>query len=369
MRKQIRTLIITILLVHIFFYIPSTQASQSSGHLFFAEQMREGPIRKYLSGDNLVEQQYFLGSLGIDSFWIAHLGTSLDIQKLLREKHKISLPQNLALLTHPIPDIHRSKPIEMTLSLLSQAENPQESAYALGWVSHFITDTHIHDLVNQWGGYSEISWDQNDANLTIHNRLEALESRYIFDRYGHILPVPALKGHDLQTPPDFMLRSLAATYPAISNYKPVQQQALIKTLHQSELLMKLSSQWFHYQATHTPREIHRTKHLIHRFRPQLGHMMDFLNDLPPRQSYTTSPPDLAFLQQWEQRHEDALRSSREIIPLCMIYLWTHQRHSADGVTDALAAERLRQIEAKLKALSPLNDLLKPREFYETQKKK
>ena len=76
----------------------------------------------------------------------------------------------------------------LALNLLDAARTDRERAYALGWISHYINDMFIHELVNNYGGYYELY----EAR---HALLEQLENKHVLASHPEVLtalsrPIP-----------------------------------------------------------------------------------------------------------------------------------------------------------------------------------
>lgn len=335
-------------------------ASDIHGHLFFASKMLDGPTKTYLTDDPQTVRMYLLGAVASDSFWLAHLATTPEVRTLLQKEYKVKLPGELDILREPLEDVHLSRPKNVALSLLAAAQTPEESAYVLGWITHFIVDAHIHDLINHRGGYFGGGFDPNNSKIKEHLRLEAVETRHVLTRYSKEMLLLRFNEHDIQSPDDFIVRAFAAAYPEKAAYRPPQAAAFVSIENKSGALMLDSSRWYYFQATHSSQEVTRIKKLIKRFRTNQGRMLELLATLPGEKTYMTT--DGAFIQEWENAKDATLASAREIMPLCVLYLWEHQRRVAVGHADELSDQTLARIGEKLKEIAPNDDLIKPRDF-------
>ncbi len=353
--KGLRRCLVVTLAVVLAVLSPATAgASQVHGHLLFAGGMLVGPVARYLADDPKLVRMYLLGAAAPDSLWMAHLATVPEVRALLKERYRVDLAQYVEPLPSPVADVHRARPVKVALSLLAAARTPEESAYALGWISHFIADARIHALVNRWGGFYDGDIGPDDARYAAHNSLEALESRHVLTRYRDDLDVKYFAEEDARSPGDFVVRALAAAYPVSPAFRPPEADAFIRLLDKTDALLFLSSRWAYYQGTHDPREIARAKGLLKRFRPELGRMTEVLTDLPGREEYLKTLVRSPFIGEWEIARKDILADGREILPLCVLYLWQRQ-HGADGA-DGL----LERIGGKLRCLAPGDDLINPR---------
>ena len=338
----------------------SAAASNIHGHLFFASKMLDGPTKTYLTDDPKVVRMYLLGAVAPDSFWLAHLATTPEVRILLEKEYKVKLPGEMDILREPLEDVHLSKPVNVALSLLAAAQTPEESAYAIGWITHFIIDGHIHNLINRRGGYFGGGFDPNDSKIKEHLRLEAVETRHVLTRYSKEMLLLRFHEHDIQSPADLIVRAFAAAYPEKAAYRLPQVAAFVRIENKSGALMLDSSRWYYYQATHSAQEIARIKRWIKLFRPEQGRMLELLATMPDEKTYMTT--DGAFIRDWENAKNAILASAREIMPLCVLYLWEHQRRAAGGHADELSDQTLTRIGEKLKEIAPNDDLIKPRDF-------
>jgi hypothetical protein len=334
-------------------------ASQVQGHLYFASKMLAGPVRTYLADDPRLVDMYMLGAVAPDSLWLAHLATVPEVRALLRARYGVELPDYAARLQSAVADVHRDRPVRVTLSLLAAARTPEERAYALGWVTHFVADAHVHALVNRHGGFYAGEFDADDPRMAAHNRLEALELRHVLTRYHDELILKKLPEAGARTPGEYIVRALAAAYPESSAYRPPDAAAFVRLLGETEDLMIYASRWFYYQATHSPREVARAKYLLKRFRPELGRMTALLTDLPDRELYVSSLAGGPFVREWEAARTEALADGADVLPLCVLYLW-RQQHRPPGEDDGYSAELLARIGEKLRRIAPGDDLINPR---------
>ncbi len=68
----------------------------------------------------------------------------------------------------------------LALNLLDSARTDAEKAYALGWISHYVNDIFVHDVVNQYGGFYELYAPH-------HKELEMLETKHVFSKHGDVV--------------------------------------------------------------------------------------------------------------------------------------------------------------------------------------
>lgn len=104
---------------------------------------------------------------------------------------------------------------ELALNLLDYAGvDPARRAYAIGWISHYINDLHVHQVVNQYGGYYQVDKDH-------HKELEQLESKHVIAAHGDIETISCVTvRYDRLGPTfaDFIFDAYRATYPTKSIY-------------------------------------------------------------------------------------------------------------------------------------------------------
>ena len=91
-------------------------------------------------------------------------------------------------------------------------------AFALGWISHYITDIYIHTLVERYGGVYDTPEGQNR-----HVQLELVESKHAAGK---------LKLDNVRFSPDlrsfaFLTRALTYIYPEVPAYKGKKREAII----------------------------------------------------------------------------------------------------------------------------------------------
>ena len=361
-RSHMNNIVLCIFVAMIIFAPITASASSVHGHLFFASKMLIGPAKIYLADDPQLTNLYMLGAVGPDSFWVARLSSVPEVREKLKKTYKVILPGRDETLRSLIKDVHRTTPIRVTLSLLPNAQTSEESAYALGWVTHFITDAHIHNLVNRWKGYSDKDFDLNDPFIATHNKLEALEARHILTKYSKDLIIKYFPERELQSSGSYDERFMHSAYPDDHNFQPPRVASFIFLLHEAEILMSDSSRWFYYQATHSPREIGRMKVLLKRFKPKEGRLIELVTDLPDRKQYLSEMSSSSFIQEWEKAKEEVLVSGRDIIPLCVTYLWLHQHQKAGEPDDPVLTDLLSRIGSELLRIAPDDDLIKPTPF-------
>ncbi len=100
------------------------------------------------------------------------------------------------------------KKAELALNLLDCAKTDREIAWALGWLTHYINDRFVHEVVNNYGGYY----------LKDHKRhilLEQLENKHVLATHPEVVthmakPVPAAES---DTFPGFIFDAYHKTWP------------------------------------------------------------------------------------------------------------------------------------------------------------
>lgn len=109
---------------------------------------------------------------------------------------------------------HYERTGELCLSFLREAQTPAERAFALGWVSHWMTDVYIHTLVNAYGG----CWDQPGQRHR-HSELEVVEAKHVYSIRQAVPGLGELTIAASEVPSSFITRAFGATY-AKPAYKP-----------------------------------------------------------------------------------------------------------------------------------------------------
>jgi hypothetical protein len=84
------------------------------------------------------------------------------------------------------------------------SEDEADLAFTLGWISHWITDTYVHTLVNRYGGPFN-----TDAGKRRHTQLELVESEHVAAEHGF----PKAKVTPDRARFQFLARSLGSVYP------------------------------------------------------------------------------------------------------------------------------------------------------------
>lgn len=136
----------------------SCWAGQIASHIYTAIRMRDylSPNCRKLVADN--KPAYLAGAQGPDITGVQHgIGGTL------------SWTPNQSVGE----EAHYTDTGKLTLIILETAKTPAEKAFALGWVTHYINDIHVHPVVNQYGGYYQ-------ADSARHKALEQLESKHVY---------------------------------------------------------------------------------------------------------------------------------------------------------------------------------------------
>lgn len=383
-------------------HLPLTAfASQVQGHLYAASRMIDEipQMRSFVSIGPLVHA-LMLGSVAPDAHWIAYAMTYSELRD--GEFKGMPIPEAIAELP-TATDAHMNQPIEVCLALLKAAETRGELAYALGWITHFITDTYIHDLINQWGGY----FYSGGANR--HKALEALECKHVIAQHADKMRLTRFEpGHlDSRMFGGLVIRAFATVYPDNPNYREPGAETFVEALVLGDEMVAFGSQWFYEYATNPPTDaLHslalQTMHDKERDRAAVFLAAIPRLPVPPRQDeyermftplrttvqasdtsleITLEMPDsrmhARFLHEWERAMDEAVRSAAHILPLCVAYgqkqmaHWRNipkdDRDYAAPLPPELEGEWSR-IRAALAAINPLDNLEKPREYADRQLK-
>ncbi len=332
-------------------------ASQVYGHLYFAELMLQPNSGQYLSFNDSTRNSYFLGSIAPDSAWIAHMVTNPAIHARLNEKYGISFPRKLRPVSSHLDDVHQFRPTDVSLQLFTSAATEENRAFAIGWLSHYIVDSYIHDLINQHGGFVTDPTQFENPAMKLHDRLEALEMRHVLELRGEALRDVAFNMRGTKLPDSFFLAALEKNYPH-NDFYGNHPEYFLRTFHLGSSLMLESTRWYGYQSEHSPSEIARMKKLIRRFRPSEGKALEVLTDLPSLQSYHEHLVKGNFISDWTIRAEEIRQSSKFIMDNCVAYYWWKDRHTATG--SEMSADALARIEGEMRRINPGDDLMLPR---------
>jgi len=141
-------------------------AGQMSSHDYTAMQARDSLTGAALAAVKGNEDAYLSGAQGPDTTGVVQY--ELDTRPA-------SLHRSVGNETHYDP--HKA---ELALNILDAAgKDPARVAYAIGWISHYINDIHVHEVVNNYGGYYKFYARQ-------HKVLEQLESKYVMCEHADI---------------------------------------------------------------------------------------------------------------------------------------------------------------------------------------
>lgn len=333
------------------------KASQVYGHLYFADIMVQSPGGCYLDLQDETRAEFFLGSLAPDSAWLAHMISSPQINGRLYNQYGIRLPKHLRPVSSQLDDVHQVRPTKVALQLLVLADKSTDRAFALGWLSHYIVDSHIHDLINRHGGYVVDPSIFDDPAMKLHDRLEALEMRHVLELRGARLRDIAFQTHRAQPPGAFLRLALGKVYPQNAFYER-HPEYFLRTFALASDLMLDSTRWYGYQSEHSEAKIARMKRLIRRFRPKAGKVLSVLTDLPPLPEYKKNLVKGPFIADWNRYAAEVAESSRYLMAQGAAYYWWRDRNSELG--DRLSAEALDRVAAELHRINPQNDLMQPR---------
>jgi len=73
-------------------------------------------------------------------------------------------------------EAHYERTGTLALWLLMRAKTQREFAFAVGWITHYLNDIHIHAVVNSYGGF----YGAGKGAKARHKALEMLETKHIF---------------------------------------------------------------------------------------------------------------------------------------------------------------------------------------------
>lgn len=337
----------------------STLASQVYGHLYFADLMLETNSGKYLALQDKTRNSFYVGSIAPDSAWIAHMITNPTIYERLRKKYGMNFPGNPSPVSSQFDDVHQLQPTQVSLQLLVSANSEEERAFALGWLSHYVVDSFMHDLINRHGGAVSDPTKFDDPAMKLHDRLESLEMRHVLELRGIALRSAARELHNVTLPSSFLRTTLNKAYSQNTFYKN-HSQYFLRTFHLASELMIESTRWYGYQSEHSPAEIARMKRLIRRFRPKVGKVVDVLTDLPSMQDYRQNLMHGAFISDWAIRSEELQKSSRFLMDNCAAYYWWKDHPTPLG--REMSAAVMSHIEGEMRRINPADDLMQPRPF-------
>jgi hypothetical protein len=160
------TLVLTLLLVA----AAGSDASQIPGHIYAALKALESAppaVQEVVSG-NL--EAYLCGAAGPD---VAYTASYIQLGASALIGLEVFPPGTEG---HGDDPRHGPKTGQLIRNMFDLADgNHQETAFALGWLTHYCVDNVIHPLVNQYGGYYAEDADH-------HKVLEMMESEHVFQK-------------------------------------------------------------------------------------------------------------------------------------------------------------------------------------------
>jgi hypothetical protein len=151
-------------LIIVFGMVSVAGASQQPGHIYIALTAMDylPPGTGKLLIDNL--DSYIAGATGPDIGLLAYA---------LREKMEVP---------HPGAYPHYQKTGQLIKNMLNRSQNGPETAFGLGWLTHYHVDCTIHPLVNAFGGYYTGAGALPGAKER-HVTLELFEAKHVMHTY------------------------------------------------------------------------------------------------------------------------------------------------------------------------------------------
>ena len=345
-------------------YLPANAAaSQVYGHLYFAGVMLDSSAGRSIALHNNTRSTFFLGSIAPDAAWVAHLLTQPEVRQRLSEKYEVQFPAKYRQHSTYIDDVHKLQPTAFSLQLVAMAGTAEEKAFAIGWLSHFVVDSFIHDLINRHGGYVNNPDLFDTAAMKTHDKLEAWEMRHVLQLDGLRLRSAAAEIDQCSLPLSLLRRTFARSHPFNRYYLDHQSDFGQYTTLASQLMLD-STRWYGYQSEHTPAEIYRMKKLIRRFRPRQGRLLEVLVDLPPQNQYEAEKSSFSFLIDWKTRSQQVAESSQRLMANAAAYYWWRDRNGE--FAGKMAADSLHRILTELDRINPADDLMLPRQNFQRQ---
>ena len=332
-------------------------ASQVYGHLYFAGIMLDSPSGRFLDHQDQTRTAFFLGSLAPDSAWMAHMISNPQVNGRLQTQYGITLPKNLRPVSSQLDDVHLVLPTKVSLQLLVAAEKMEDRAFALGWLSHYIVDSYIHDLINQYGGFVVDPTHFDDPVMKLHDRLEALEMRHVLELQGTRLRDISFQTRGAQPPGGYLRMALGKVY-ATNTFYNRHPEYFLRTFTLASSLMIDSTRWYGYQSEHSEAEIARMKRLIRRFRPSASKVLSVLPDLPSLHEYRNNLVNGPFIADWKIRAGEVAQTSRYLMDQCAAYYWWRDRNTDLGLQ--MSAEALHRVESEMRRINPRNNLMQPK---------
>ena len=108
-------------------------------------------------------------------------------------------------------------------------------AFALGWLSHYVTDTFIHTLVERYGGVYD-----TPAGQSRHVQLELVESKHVAAKYR----LPNLTFQQEKRVFTFLTESLARVYPDTDAFKGYRRPRVIHSGRHLDVEVRI--EWDYY---------------------------------------------------------------------------------------------------------------------------
>lgn len=176
------------------------QAGQIASHIYTALQMRGhlSPACRSIVDTNL--DAYLAGAQGPDITGVVQHGLG-------------------RLSTMPVPTVgeesHYDHTGELAANIVFSAKKPAEQAFALGWITHYFNDKHVHALVNQYGGYYKVAGPY-------HKVLEQLESKHVYASKSSVVTKALATSCPADLGPDFawfLIQGYSLTFPTNELYQ------------------------------------------------------------------------------------------------------------------------------------------------------
>lgn len=172
----------------------AAQASSIPGHVYSATAMLgrvpAGQFRTLLTNNRA---DYLTGAAGPDIAFVA------------------SDPKDR---TSAGAESHYDQTGDLCIVFLKEARTDAEKAFALGWVSHWITDINIHTLVNAYGG----NWEDKGKHHR-HSQLEVTEVKHVYELARTDPALAPLVLDQTHVPAEYMNRVFGKLYGKAA-YKP-----------------------------------------------------------------------------------------------------------------------------------------------------
>lgn len=180
----------------IFLLCAAAWAGQMSSHDYTGLKAKDALYGIALTAVTADEEAFLSGAQGPDTTGVVQYNF---------DTRPASLHRSVGDETHYDP-----KKAELALNVLDAAgTDPKRLAFAIGWISHYINDVHVHEVVNNYGGYFKFY-------ARHHKVLEQLETRYIMCEYPDIENFTRSHVHYEKLGPrfaDFIFDAYHKTYP------------------------------------------------------------------------------------------------------------------------------------------------------------